>query len=462
MKGKYKFYALAIEVTRKCNRACVHCCRGESQNLSITKEIIDELIEQVEDCYEIGLTGGEPLLEMDIIDYIVEKIIESNWKVGILNLTTNGSILSFELISILNKFCNSADYRKVNLTISGDSFHNADETRKANIFYRGFKNNSQIEIFYEPKMLSHLTFSGRAEKFIEKNRNRKIKDLHGIKVPYLQSHRIKVVENEVHCYLQICSNGNVNWLEEVSYDVLDSTAIGNILDHTLFEIIQNNNNISLLCCRDYRNLQIVKQFLTGYNSIYYDGNNWVKGLIADYVYEKIYELRKLAQRVYPNVMAEDIILQLEMPPDVNLYNEKIIKTIDKSFYDINSLSNNELERLLQCDKELYNLYEQHNKNCNHIDIITLFLLRKSRVLDKVVYEKICKRDKIFKLITATEPMQTEKFQILSSLNDKYKNENKKSSNNKIFPCQIGETLDGKNVYDSIPGGYLKYLRTYEN
>ena len=203
--------------------------------------------------------------------------------------------------------------------------------------------------------------------------------------------------------------------------------------------------------------------MSGYNAIYFDiPNKWTQGLIADYVYEKIYELRKLAQRIYPNVKTEDIIMQLEMPPDVNLYNERLIKFIDNSFYDIKSISNSEFEEILKCDKELFNLYEQHHKSGNRIELIALFLLRQSNQLNKEIYNKICKRDKIFKLVTATEPIQTEEFQILSVLNDEYKNGNKESQNNKIFPCQIGETFDGKNVYDSIPGGYLKYLLTYEN
>ena len=32
-----------IELTRRCNMACKHCLRGDAQNLTISKEIIDKI-----------------------------------------------------------------------------------------------------------------------------------------------------------------------------------------------------------------------------------------------------------------------------------------------------------------------------------------------------------------------------------------------------------------------------------
>lgn len=35
---------LSIEITRKCNMNCIFCSRGDSQNLTISKSIIDKTL----------------------------------------------------------------------------------------------------------------------------------------------------------------------------------------------------------------------------------------------------------------------------------------------------------------------------------------------------------------------------------------------------------------------------------
>lgn len=64
---KYIFAGLVIELTRRCNMRCKHCGRGEAQNITITKEIIDRIFENVQDCLSLYVSGGEPLLEPDIL-----------------------------------------------------------------------------------------------------------------------------------------------------------------------------------------------------------------------------------------------------------------------------------------------------------------------------------------------------------------------------------------------------------
>lgn len=85
---------LVIEVTRKCNLNCDHCLRGCSQNMDIKKEYIDELFNQLNKAginyLDLTLTGGEPSLNIPIINYIIEKLENSNISLSIFYIATNG------------------------------------------------------------------------------------------------------------------------------------------------------------------------------------------------------------------------------------------------------------------------------------------------------------------------------------------------------------------------------------
>lgn len=42
MRKEIEIYNMTFEVTRKCNKKCIHCLRGDSQNINMTQEIIEE------------------------------------------------------------------------------------------------------------------------------------------------------------------------------------------------------------------------------------------------------------------------------------------------------------------------------------------------------------------------------------------------------------------------------------
>ena len=64
---------LCLEVTRRCNMGCAHCLRGNAENLDMSRETIDQVLEQVDMIGQVTFTGGEPSLNMDTIRYFLRR-----------------------------------------------------------------------------------------------------------------------------------------------------------------------------------------------------------------------------------------------------------------------------------------------------------------------------------------------------------------------------------------------------
>ena len=85
--------SFSIDITRRCNMQCTFCCKGDAQNQTITHEIIDKLFDELQDC-AIGvlrLFGGEPMLEPDMVTYIIEQA-RKRLMFGDISINTNGTI----------------------------------------------------------------------------------------------------------------------------------------------------------------------------------------------------------------------------------------------------------------------------------------------------------------------------------------------------------------------------------
>ena len=121
MLKKYKYDELMIEITRKCNMKCAYCLRGDAQNVTMSKEVIDKIFEDAVDCKQVLFTGGEPLLALDEIEYFVDKILKSNWTTKNIAMTINGMIRDKRLIDIVNRFCQSKEERTFYVFVSEDA-----------------------------------------------------------------------------------------------------------------------------------------------------------------------------------------------------------------------------------------------------------------------------------------------------------------------------------------------------
>ena len=100
---------LVLEVTRRCNHNCAHCMRGPKENLDMSKELIDIIINDNVSYKIINFSGGEPTLNPDVIIYTIDRIIEKHIPVRSIQMITNGLIFNPDLVDAFNRF---VEYRR--------------------------------------------------------------------------------------------------------------------------------------------------------------------------------------------------------------------------------------------------------------------------------------------------------------------------------------------------------------
>ena len=91
-KSKLTFEYLTVETTRKCNMRCAHCLRGNAQEVDIDHKHIDNLLDQTEVIGHLDITGGEPTLNLDALEYILNGLCKRGIPLLEFGLHTNGLI----------------------------------------------------------------------------------------------------------------------------------------------------------------------------------------------------------------------------------------------------------------------------------------------------------------------------------------------------------------------------------
>lgn len=136
---------LVIEITRRCNARCKHCFRGNAQQVDISDETIDRILEEVDSIGCITFTGGEPTLAVDKVKYIFQQIQQREITLKGFFVLTNGSIIGAqELAHILldmHVYIGDRDDSKEILAISRDQYHNEamdpECVHHAHVIYQG-------------------------------------------------------------------------------------------------------------------------------------------------------------------------------------------------------------------------------------------------------------------------------------------------------------------------------------
>ena len=275
---------LQIETTNRCNLNCEHCMLYEDEEVGtdyndyITKKVIDNFFDKmnIRMIATLNFTGGEPLLNIDAIIYTIEKIIKEKMKVIVIDIATNGTILSENLIDALNKF---ADYSKKEVVVSEETntplvtirisrmYHNND-CEKAYEFYSK-RVNELISVEMEskdaiiPKKIKwgvesrpKMAYSGRAKNLDVEY--------------YCDSPRHKIIYSEktkdfevqsVKCPIKLMTNGDIGIACYCTLREAHKNAIGNVNnDMCLADMITQWNFRTPLTCSEACKLEECKMY----------------------------------------------------------------------------------------------------------------------------------------------------------------------------------------------------------
>lgn len=310
MEKQYEYAGIWIELTRRCNLQCAHCSCGESQNVDISTEIIDRIFVDVKDCGRIVLTGGEPLLRLDMIEYLIDKIGEYRWQTDHLELTTNGLIQDTRIVNLLSRFCGFRKGNRAYLRVSTDEFHDIVASAKALSFYWELcRDIPNITVIPSDK-LPVILLRGRAKKLIETHPE--LAERYFINaLDCSLNHRVKIVNDKVICAICVHANGNVGLAEPLSYDEADKDAFGNILNKGLTELVDSHNEGCLVTCSEITKCNLDKKWSWKYIETQFNRYDVIPDRIRSRcingIFDVVLDLRQKARELYPAVPAQDII-----------------------------------------------------------------------------------------------------------------------------------------------------------
>jgi|GEM_PF-6966186 len=120
MQNRITIPNISIEVTRKCNLKCRHCCRGEAQNKDISPIYFDILLNQVNYIDHLTFTGGEPSLNTESMNLFIDKCVEKGVKIRWISIVTNGIRITQDFVDVCDKMYSFA---KLDVCLSDDKFH---------------------------------------------------------------------------------------------------------------------------------------------------------------------------------------------------------------------------------------------------------------------------------------------------------------------------------------------------
>lgn len=402
---------------------------GESQDVDMSTEVIDRIFEEVVDSETISIVGGEPLLALDALEYFLDKVIEHKWHTKYIQMTTNGTIRNLRVIQILQRFCKSCwkpwNKRKVLIRISSDSFHNPEEYNQTMQFYKAVAGPiPEIHIILSGE-IGTLRLSGRAQEYIGEYPEAGKKYFLGLQCR--DNYRVKIVDGEVQCRIQIGANGNIGLHQGQDFNTFDSLSFGNILDESMSAMIEKNNANSLLTCGDSVKLDTARNWYYTYisrvGSAFQDADNIEENKFlnmlmthnAEVLLMRIVHLRNKAREMYPYLPAQDILDAFPFPSNILEYVVTMAPKMLKGFLVTEIMIENSVDAQI-----LKDFYAFQNPSPFFIKQGNEML----RLWAKFAYTEF----------DDTDLEKTDVFKMLKQLNDWYRDGEFVPNNNKKYPC----------------------------
>ena len=205
--------SLVLEVTRRCNMQCGHCLRGDAQNLDMSDEIIDRLLNMTDVIGEVTFTGGEPSLNVHAIRYFFERAQQLGKMPLSFYVVTNGRANQLELaVELLKAYALMEESEYCGVALSVDEWHDATDGSdivRGLAFYRADKEYNSSQSLTPIK-------EGRAAS-LQTAREPRLND----KI---------VVNGDVIETLYVAANGNLIGDCDFSYDHIDQLSMMNLYD----------------------------------------------------------------------------------------------------------------------------------------------------------------------------------------------------------------------------------------
>lgn len=238
---KLYYHRLQLELTRRCNQECAHCCRGDAQDIDLTKEVVDCFFQNntINHIGTLLFSGGEPTLNGQMLEYVVDSLITKNIPVEMFILGINGLSYNKDMVNGLNKlqdYIQAISNRKRRSTglliVSQDQFH-----KEANPEVLKQLQNLPYFVPVEKTITpqSHLLPYGRAVQNKLSIQEPNLEDL----TNYQKNYKVKEDQESKYlilAYQYLAANGNVINDGNQSYDLMDQYALGNVKRQTVEEM----------------------------------------------------------------------------------------------------------------------------------------------------------------------------------------------------------------------------------
>ncbi|HOP65895.1 MAG TPA: hypothetical protein PLX66_02625 [Bacilli bacterium] len=118
---------ISFVITENCSFQCAHCLRGDRRPNVISKEVINAVLSQIEIHGRLFLAGGEPLLHIEKIIYLLDQLYSLGNTPKSISFFTNGSVCASkfeEFVAI-----SSQKGAVLRIKVSNDFYHRQERKR---------------------------------------------------------------------------------------------------------------------------------------------------------------------------------------------------------------------------------------------------------------------------------------------------------------------------------------------